>query len=87
MHALLKIDSSVRNGQLVYAYRQTCKLYSDLKKGDHDVGQGDIEALLSSVKRTILMLKPVIAAYAQNQTSIEIIRRSGQCRKTQPSAQ
>jgi hypothetical protein len=63
LNSLLKIDSSIRNGQLVYAYRQVNKLLSDLYSGNHDVDPSVIEALAASVKRTVLLLKPFISSY------------------------
>jgi len=87
LHALLKIDSSIRNGQLVYAYRQASKLLADLRSGNCDVDITVRQQLLSSVKRTVLFLKPLISPYAQNQSSIDIVRRSCQCQSQQNSAQ
>jgi len=81
LSSLLKIDSSIRNGQLVYAYRQVNKLLSDLYSGNHDVDPSIIEALAVSVKRTALLLKPFIASYSQNQSSIDLLRKANSCQK------
>ena len=79
--SLLTIDSSIRNGQFVYAIRETHKLLAELKRGE--ITAGDATAsLISSLKRTSLFLKPMTAAYAQNQCSIGLIREK-QC-KTRP---
>jgi len=85
--SLMKIDSSIRNGQIVYAYRQSTKLLADLHGGNHDVDPSAIEPLTASVKRTVMFLKPLIASYAQNQSSIDILRRTSLCQKQQNSVQ
>jgi hypothetical protein len=80
-NSLAKIDSSIRNGQFIYANREANKLLSEIKNGKIDVGKEYADRLLSSLKRTILFLRPIVDVYSQNQSSIEIARRI-QCQKS-----
>lgn len=81
--SLLTIDSSIRNGQFVYALRETNKLMAEIRRGEVQAGDAKA-ALLSSLNRTGLFLKPMVAAYSQNQCSIGIARRS-ECQTKTPS--
>jgi len=71
--SLLTIDSSIRNGQFVYALRETNKLLSELKRGDLSVGE-KTDPLIKTLKMTSVFLKPMVAAYSQNQCSLGIIK-------------
>jgi 3-methyladenine DNA glycosylase Tag len=76
IRSLTKIDASIRNGQFVYAHRESNKLLSELKKNQYEMN-GDVLAMLqSSLKRTILFIHPIIEAYAQNQKSLDIVRKN-----------
>lgn len=79
--SLLIIDSAIRNGQFLYAFRETNKLLSDLGKKTLTAGD-NTQDLMSSLKRTSLFLRPMVDAYSQNQCSLGIIRRKI-CKKEQ----
>ena len=82
--SLLKVDSSIRNGQFVYANREANKLFAELERGEYDIDQDQVESLLSSIKRTILFLRPMVDVHAQNQSSIDMTRKMLACKtKTQ----
>ena len=72
--SLMKIDSSIRNGQFLSAHRELHKLYAELVRGEYgDIGREDI--LLSSLRKTDIFIQPMVKAYSQNQASIDIARR------------
>lgn len=70
--SLTKIDASIRNGQFVYAHRESSKLLSELKKHEYEIEADISEKLQASLKRTILFIHPVIEAYSQNQKSLDL---------------
>jgi len=81
--SLMRMDSSIRSGQFLNAYREANKLLAEFSRGEYateDDGNGSIEA---SIKRTILFLQPLIKAYSQNQATLDIVRRISRCRKSQ----
>ena len=82
--SLSTIDSAIRNGHFLYAYRETNKLFSEVSRGEYDT-EHDLGELLSSIRMTVLFLKPIIRAYAQNQASLDIARRTMKC-KAKPTA-
>ena len=79
LHSLMKIDSSIRNGQFIYAKREANKLLAELNREEYNIDTCDAKMLYSSLKRTVLFLSPMIKIYAQNQTSLGIIRNVIQC--------
>jgi hypothetical protein len=81
IRSLMKVDSSIRNGQFLYAHREANKLLAELIRKEYDIEDDLINEIESSIKRTILFLRPVIAAYAQNQSSLDIVKRSSKCKK------
>jgi hypothetical protein len=82
IRSLMKIDSSIRSGQFLYAHRESNKLLAELMRKEYDIEENMIGEITSSIKRTILFLHPVIAAYAQNQASLDIARKYAKCKKT-----
>lgn len=80
LRSLMKIDSSIRNGQIVYAHRETNKLLAELRRKEYDIESNVEHSLECSIKRTILFLQPIVAAYSQNQSSLDIVRKSSQCK-------
>lgn len=81
VRALMRVDSSIRNGQFLYAYREANKLLAEATRGEYSIEKEEQEAIVSSIKRTILFLRPIIESYAQNQASLDIARRILKCRK------
>lgn len=77
--SLMKIDSCLRNGQFVYAHRESNKLMAELSRKEYDISTETCDLLKDSIKRTILFLKPMIEPYSQNQKSIGIIRKAVEC--------
>jgi len=71
----MKVDSSIRNGQFLYAYREAHKLVAELARGEYDIGEKNITEMVASIKRTILFLHPMVKAYSQNQSSLNIVRK------------
>jgi hypothetical protein len=77
--SLLTVDSAIRNGQFVYALRETNKLLGELTRGEASAGDQTPD-VMASVKRTSLFLKPMVEAYAQNQRSIGLLSKGAKCR-------
>lgn len=78
LNALMKIDSSIRNGQFLYAHREIHKLYSELKRGEYGKAMVN-ETLMSSLRKTDMFLNPMVRAFSQNQASMDIARRTLKC--------
>ena len=79
INSLVKIDSSIRNGQFLYAHREINKLLAEITRGEYNINQNNTIAIVASIKRTILFLRPMVKAYSQNQTSLDIVRRISKC--------
>lgn len=73
------MDSSIRNGQFVYANREAKKLLAEISRGDVYVPQEIAAQVASSIKRTILFLKPMVDVYSQNTSTIDLVRRYEKC--------
>ena len=65
---------------LCAANREANKLFAELDRGEYDIDQEQTKSLLSSIKRTILFLRPMVDVHAQNQSSIDMARRMLACK-------
>jgi len=79
IRSLLVIDSSVRNGQFLYAHREIRKLLAEIARGEYDT-DADLGQVVSSLKMTELLMKPVLRVYSQNQATLDVARRVLGCR-------
>jgi len=73
--SLMKIDSCIRNGQFIYAHRESNKLLSEINRKEYDLSEDVSGLLVASIKRTTLFLKLFIEIYSQNQKSLDIAKR------------
>ena len=71
----MKIDSCIRNGQFIYAHRESNKLLSEINRKEYDLSEDVSGLLVASIKRTTLFLKLFIEIYSQNQKSLDIAKR------------
>jgi len=78
---LLAIDSSIRNGQFLYAHREANKLLSEINRNEYEIDPQNSDLLQLSIKRTILFLRPLVKIYSLNQTSLDIARKALKCSK------
>ena len=60
---LRHIDSSIRSGQMIYAYRDINNLLSWLCRGSINIGDQDVtEKILKNLRRTASVIRPIVEA-------------------------
>lgn len=87
IRSLLVVDSAIRNGQFLYAHRENQKLLSEILRCEYGDDHSRFDELVSSIKMTSLLLKPIIRMYSQNRTSLDIARRTLGWQNKSPKAQ